>query len=47
MLQKMDKALTPRFLAKLGGRLRQAYPAQGDVTLFPFHRLFFVATKKP
>jgi trans-aconitate 2-methyltransferase len=33
------------FLGDLGARLRAAYPAEGGVTLFPFPRLFFVATR--
>lgn len=32
------------FLLELGGRLACVYPAQEGVTLFPFPRLFFVAT---
>ena len=32
------------FLSELAGRLRKAYPAEDGVTLFPFPRLFFVAT---
>jgi trans-aconitate 2-methyltransferase len=33
------------FLSDLGARLRQAYPQEEGVTLFPFPRVFFVATK--
>jgi trans-aconitate 2-methyltransferase len=33
------------FLLALGERLRAAYPAERGVTLFPFPRLFFVATR--
>lgn len=33
------------FLGELGGRLREAYPRDGEVTLFPFPRLFFVAAR--
>jgi trans-aconitate 2-methyltransferase len=34
------------FLSALGSRLKTAYPAKGNVTLFPFPRLFFVATRR-
>jgi len=33
------------FLSDLGIRLKAAYPARGAGTLFPFPRLFFVATR--
>jgi trans-aconitate 2-methyltransferase len=33
------------FLTDLGTRLREAYPEDQGVTLFPFPRLFFVATQ--
>jgi trans-aconitate 2-methyltransferase len=33
------------FLRALAVRLRDAYPPEGGVTLFPFPRLFFVATR--
>jgi trans-aconitate 2-methyltransferase len=46
MLDKLDSAAASDFLGELGEKLRQAYPAQGKVTLFPFRRLFFVATKQ-
>jgi trans-aconitate 2-methyltransferase len=32
------------FLSDLGARLRQSYPAEEGCTLFPFPRVFFVAT---
>ena len=34
------------FLAELADRFKAAYPARGDVTLLPFPRLFFVATRR-
>jgi trans-aconitate 2-methyltransferase len=37
--------LADEYLQQLGGRLRAAYPAEDGVTLFPFPRLFFVATR--
>src|SRR4029077_16530895 len=37
---------TDEFLVALGNRLKTAYPANGQVTLFPFPRLFFVATRR-
>jgi trans-aconitate 2-methyltransferase len=33
------------FLQELGGRLRIAYPPEGNVTLFPMPRVFFVAQR--
>jgi trans-aconitate 2-methyltransferase len=35
------------FLAALAARLRQAYPERDGVTLFPFPRVFFVASRRP
>jgi trans-aconitate 2-methyltransferase len=46
LLDRLDAAETPAFLQELGERLRAAYPWSGDYTLFPFPRLFFVATRR-
>jgi trans-aconitate 2-methyltransferase len=46
LLNRLDAEAKDRFLAELAGRLRAAYPASGAYTLFPFPRIFFVATKK-
>jgi trans-aconitate 2-methyltransferase len=45
--QLLDRlgAQKDEFLLALGDRLRTDYPAEGGVTLFPFPRLFFVATR--
>lgn len=49
-LRPLLKALEPKdqaeFLRELGGRLKAAYPAKGSVTLLPFPRVFFVATRR-
>ena len=42
---RLDEAAQGEFLRILGERFQQAYPPQGDVTLFPMPRVFFVATK--
>jgi trans-aconitate 2-methyltransferase len=45
ILHELDAADTARFLAAYGERLAAAYPALPDgTTLFPFPRLFLVAT---
>jgi trans-aconitate 2-methyltransferase len=48
-LRPLLKALEPQaqaeFLVELGERLKAAYPPKGGVTLLPFPRLFFVATR--
>jgi trans-aconitate 2-methyltransferase len=45
ILAVLDEADRTRFLTVYGQRLAEAYPAQGDgKTLFPFPRLFLVAT---
>lgn len=48
-LRPLLKALEPKeqaeFLRELGGKLQAAYPAKGSVTLLPFPRVFFVATR--
>ena len=49
-LRPLLKALEPKdqaaFLRELGDRLKAAYPAKGGVTLLPFPRVFFVATRR-
>jgi trans-aconitate 2-methyltransferase len=49
-LRPLLKALGPKdqaeFLRDLGDRLKAAYPAKGGVTLLPFPRVFFVATRR-
>ena len=49
-LRPLLKALEPQqadeFLQALGKRLKAAYPARGNVTVLPFPRLFFVATRR-
>jgi trans-aconitate 2-methyltransferase len=48
-LRPLLNALNPQakieFLHELGNRFKAAYPARGSVTLLPFPRLFFVATR--
>jgi trans-aconitate 2-methyltransferase len=45
LLKRLEPQATTEFLGALGGRLRVAYPARGDTTVFPMPRLFFVATR--
>src|SRR5207249_4797222 len=45
LLARLEGQLLEEFLQEAGRRLEAAYPASGDVTLFPFPRLFFVATR--
>jgi len=45
LLGRLVPADADAFLGALGRRLQAAYPARGDVTLFPMPRLFFVACK--
>jgi trans-aconitate 2-methyltransferase len=47
LLARLDAAAAAEFLREVGERLRAAYPPSGDVTLLPFPRLFFVATRQP
>ncbi|HLW64844.1 MAG TPA: methyltransferase domain-containing protein, partial [Gemmataceae bacterium] len=46
LLKKLNPQQADRFLHELGDRFRAAYPAKGNVTLLPFPRLFFVATRR-
>src|SRR5262249_6123969 len=45
LLARLPPAETEEFLAEAGARLRAAYRRVGDVTLLPYTRIFFVATK--
>jgi trans-aconitate 2-methyltransferase len=49
-LRPLLKALEPKnqaeFLRELGDRLKAAYPVKGSVTLLPFPRVFFAATRR-
>jgi trans-aconitate 2-methyltransferase len=45
LLERLDPARAADFLSEVGTRLRAAYPATGDVTLFSMPRLFLVATR--
>jgi trans-aconitate 2-methyltransferase len=46
LLARLDSQAAGQFLIELGSRLKAAYPPTGDVTLFAFPRLFFVAMRK-
>ncbi|MBS0211218.1 MAG: methyltransferase domain-containing protein [Planctomycetes bacterium] len=43
LLARLDEQEAAEFERELGRRLDQAYPPSGDVTLFPFSRIFFSA----
>lgn len=45
LLNCLDAEEKDEFLTELGGRLRAAYPSARECTLFPFPRIFFVATR--
>jgi len=45
LLARLDEAHQTELLSALGKRLREIYPACGDVTFFPMPRLFFVAER--
>lgn len=46
LLDRIDAAQRPDFLAAYAGLLRDAYPRRGDgMTLFPFRRVFIVARR--
>lgn len=48
ILNGLDDAQRAEFLVDYRARLRQAYPQRADgTTLYPFRRLFIVATKAP
>lgn len=47
LLKHLDPQQQGAFLADLADRFKAAYPARGHVTLLPFPRLFFVATRRP
>jgi trans-aconitate 2-methyltransferase len=46
LLQALPPQAQVEFLHDLGDRLRDAYPPTGGMTLLPFSRLFFVATRE-
>jgi trans-aconitate 2-methyltransferase len=45
LLQRLAPSAANEFLQTLGARLAQAYPPRDGVTLLPFPRVFFVATR--
>jgi trans-aconitate 2-methyltransferase len=45
LLSRLAEQARAEFLHELGGRLRVAFPVRGGITLLPFTRLFFVATR--
>ena len=45
ILDRLDTTRSEAFLAEYGARLRKAYPAHGDTTVFPFTRTFVVASR--
>jgi trans-aconitate 2-methyltransferase len=45
ILKALGPELADEFLEELGGRLHVAYPPDGDITLFPMPRVFFVASR--
>ena len=46
LLARLEGAERDEFLRDVGTELRAAYPPREGATLFPFPRLFFVATRK-
>jgi trans-aconitate 2-methyltransferase len=46
-LERLDREQTDAFLHAYGNRLREAYPAREELTVFPFIRTFVVATRLP
>lgn len=47
LLAQLSQSDQTGFLADVGDRFRVAYPARNGLTLLPFPRLFFVATRRP
>jgi trans-aconitate 2-methyltransferase len=45
LLSRLPDQAKGEFLQDLSHRLQAAYPARGSITLLPFPRLFFVATR--
>lgn len=45
ILERLDETEQEAFLTGYGAELREAYPARGGSTLFPFTRTFVVATR--
>jgi trans-aconitate 2-methyltransferase len=46
LLRHLEPPRAAEFLEEVGRRLQAAYPPQGEVTLLPFPRLFFVAQRQ-
>jgi trans-aconitate 2-methyltransferase len=47
ILSALPEGEDEAFLAAVGGRLAEAYPASRGRTLLPFRRVFFVARRPP
>jgi len=47
LLKALEPSARAEFLSEVGQLLQAAYPSKGGVTLLPFPRLFFVATRGP
>jgi trans-aconitate 2-methyltransferase len=45
ILNRLDDAERPVFTAQYAAKLREAYPPTPQGTIYPFHRIFFVATR--
>jgi trans-aconitate 2-methyltransferase len=45
LLERLEPGEQDEFRKALAARLESAYPPDGNVTLFPFPRIFFVATR--
>lgn len=45
LLKALDAKDQAEFLAELGGKLKAAYPPRNGITLLPFPRIFFIATR--
>jgi trans-aconitate 2-methyltransferase len=46
LLERLEPSLAEAFLADVGARFKTAYPPVNRTTLFPFPRLFFVASRQ-
>lgn len=45
ILDRLDHEQTDTFLSEYGGLLRKAYPSSDGITVFPFTRMFVVASR--
>ncbi len=45
LLDRLTPERSPAFESELGARLEREYPKRGEITLFPFRRLFLVARR--